>query len=472
MAWDRRAGGFNYYRSTGPTRCGCSRATRATRCATASRGKGPFESHPSGALLMKELKTPWINWHSPTANIPATAFAKNDPRRRHAWFTKRDRAERSRSSSTRRGRRSAAGPGRASPPAQAGRHRRPAAADHGADPRHADGQPDHDPHREPGARARQQLDLPATFFVDSEGLSDVLGLAPAAVLHRQGEDLREVPGEVRRPAGGRPGFVRKGDTHFCFLVPERAFEDQVVLREAIGIGLVSRRLAACLLMVDPWNPVFSDRRRALLRHVPGDGADRERQEQLLRATWRGRSSRPPRPRRAAPEAEFAKRWAVGRGLPRRVQPDPQPLLRQREARLKTQAGFDAYFKLAEERRQEFKAKMPIAEFPLLLPQTNIRARGRRCNATAPWRRADRAQARRLQHARPGSPTRTRPPGASASAGCSRHTSTAACRSSTTRRRRTRPPARRSRWSPGSRSPPPCATTPSQLERWKLGGPQP
>ena len=51
-----------------------------------------------------------------------------------------------------------------------------------------------------------------------------------------------------------------------------------------------------------------------------------------------------------------------------------------EARLKTQAGFDAYFKLAEERRQEFKAKMPIAEFPLLLPQTNIRAE-REKNAT-------------------------------------------------------------------------------------------
>ena len=117
--------------------------------------------------------------------------------------------------------------------------------------------------------------------------------------------------------------MRKGDTHFCFLVPERAFEDQAVLREAIEIGLVTKRLAACLLMVDPWNPIFSDRRRALLRHVPADGDDRERQEQLLR----GHGARDPQGRRdrAGDRAGGGVRQALGgrRGVPRRVQPDPR-----------------------------------------------------------------------------------------------------------------------------------------------------
>ena len=80
---------------------------------------------------------------------------------------------------------------------------------------------------------------------------------------------------------------------------------------------------------------------------------------------------------ASPEAEFAKRWAVGP----RFQRDFGQLLDGYydavTARLRTQAGFDAYFELAAERRQEFKAKMPIAEFPLLLPHTNITPRSRR-----------------------------------------------------------------------------------------------
>ena len=47
-----------------------------------------------------------------------------------------------------------------------------------------------------------------------------------------------------------------------------------------------------------------------------------------------------------------------------------------EAKLRTQAGFDAYFKLLEARRLRFKDTMPIAEFPLLLPSTNISATDR------------------------------------------------------------------------------------------------
>ena len=46
------------------------------------------------------------------------------------------------------------------------------------------------------------------------------------------------------------------------------------------------------------------------------------------------------------------------------------------ANLKTQAGFEPYFKLAEERRQTFD-ELRISEFPLLLPKTNIKRAPRR-----------------------------------------------------------------------------------------------
>ena len=150
-----------------------------------------------------------------------------------------------------------------------------------------------------------------------------------------------------------------------------------MLLEAIQIGLVTRRLAACLLMVDPWNPIFSDRRRALLEHVPSaatiaDGKSSFSGE-MARAILKAAESAAA----TAPEAEFAKRWAAGPRFQREFNRLLGDYYDAVSARLRTQAGFEAYFQLAEERRQEFKDKMPIAEFPLLLPRTNIAAKGRR-----------------------------------------------------------------------------------------------
>ena len=228
------------------------------------------------------------------------------------------------------------------------------------------------PRREPRARDADQR-RPAGDASSSTrtGCSDILGLDfPPPFVASAARSTRSAleKFDVRLEDG--QGFVQKGDTHFCFLVPERAFEDQVVLREAIEIGLVSKRLAACLLMVDPWNPVFSERRRALLRHVPATARDRERQEQLLGRAWRTRSSPPPSRRRPARRRrEFAERWAVGRRVPaRRSTGSSRATTTPSTTQLKTQAGFDAYFQLAEERRQRFKARCRSREFPLLLPQ--------------------------------------------------------------------------------------------------------
>lgn len=378
MAWDRKTGGFNYYRSTGRAAMWMLAGNSRDALRDASRGKGPFESHPSGALLMKELKTPWVNWHSPSANIPASAFPANDRRRRHAWFTKKHpggalafELDAARPAITRWAR------------ARFARLRKEGGTV--ARPRQIMGQilatptvnltTTHVESRalDPGS----DLDLPATFFVDSECLFDILGLAPPPFFTVKGRIYARCleKFDVRLEDGN--GFKQAGDTHFCFLVPERAFEDQVVLREAIEIGLVSKRLAACLLMVDPWNPVFSDRRRALLEHVPGSAkiangsssfsADMARA--ILKAAESAGSS--------SPEAEFARRWAAGSGFRGEFNRLLTGYYDAVKARLKTQAGFEAYFKLAEERRQEFRAKMPIAEFPLLLPHTNIRPRNRR-----------------------------------------------------------------------------------------------
>jgi hypothetical protein len=377
MAWDRKAGGFNYYRSTGDGAMWMFAGNSRDALRDLSRRKGPFESHRSGALLMKELKTPWINWHSPAANIPETAFAKNDPRRTHEWFTKKDpggalafELDAARPAMTRWAKARFAAlrkkGGTVTRPRQIMEQILDTPTVNLATT-HVESQ---------ALSPSVELDLPTTFFIDFEALSDLLGLDPPPPFTVSGRIYSRCleKFDVRMDDG--QGFTRKGDTHFCFLVPERAFEDQVVLREAVEMGLVSKRLATCLLMVDPWNPIFSAQRRALLRHVPAtavveDGKSsfsREMANNILKAAKVGPAG--------TPEAVFAKRWSVG---PRFTREFNRMLARYYRAvmrQLKAQSGFEGYFRLAEERRQIFN-QLPISEFPLLLPRTNIKRASRR-----------------------------------------------------------------------------------------------
>jgi hypothetical protein len=375
MAWDRKAGGFNYYRSTGNAMWMFGGNSRdALR--DSSRGKGPFESHRSGALLMKELKSPWINWHSPDANIPETAFRPTDPRRTHKWFTEKEPG------------------GGLTLETEAARPAITRWAKERFKKLRKDGGPVTRPrmimeqildtptvniattHNESGAlQPADQLDLPATFFVDSEGLADTLGLTPPPFFTVSGRIYAKCLDkfDVRLEEGL---FAQMGDSHFCFLVLERGFEDQVVLRQAIEIGLVTKRLAASLLMVDPWNPIFSDRRRALLNHVPATASIEDGKSSfssdMARAILKAAKAGPA----GTPEAEFAERWKVGANFKGPFGRILNRYYKAVTAKLATQAGFEGYFKLNEERRQTFKATMPIAEFPLLLPHTNITATGR------------------------------------------------------------------------------------------------
>jgi hypothetical protein len=377
MAWNRRRGGFNYYRSTGDPAMWMFAGNSRDALRGGSRGKGPFESHPSGALLMKELKLPWQNWHSPQANIAVTAFARNDPRRRHRWFTEKEPGgayilefDAARPAITRWARRRFIELRR-----RGGRV---------AEPRLVMEQILDTPtvnmvtsfRESRSLRDRDAVDLPPTFFVDSDALALLLGLEFPPFFSVRGKAYKRALQKFDvRIEDGR-GFTQPGDTHFCFLALERAFEDQEVLREATEIGLLTRRLAACLLMVDPWNPIFSVRRRALLAHVPASATiaggkssfSREMASNILAAAEGNPGS---------PEAEFAERWGVGPQFRRPFNRLLKTYYRGVEAKLKRQAGFDAYFQLLEERRLRFKDTMPIAEFPLLLPSTNVSARGRR-----------------------------------------------------------------------------------------------
>ena len=313
MGWERGTGGFNFYRSTGIPRCGCSPATRG-RATRSEPRQGPVREPPERraadegaqdaveqlALAGREHPGDRVRHERPAAHAPLVHEEGSGRRPRLELEAARPAITRwanARFTTLR---------------TRGGTVTRP--ADHGADPRHADGQPDHHPHREPGA-ARPARSTSRPRSLSTRRGCRTCSASPRRRFHGHREDLRGLEKFDVRIEDGRGS--PQGDTHFCFLVPERAFEDQVVLREAIEMGLVSKRLAACLLMVDPWNPIFSDRRRALLAHVPRHRDDRE----AARAPSRRHGANDPRGRRArraeSPEAEFAARWKAGTGSRRR-----------------------------------------------------------------------------------------------------------------------------------------------------------
>jgi hypothetical protein len=321
---------------------------------------------------MKELKVPWVHWDSSFAPINATAFRPDDERRQHPWFTNKQpggayafefevarpaiaRWAKARFEALR------AMPGPIERPARiieqivttptiniVSSIRESQAATISAKP----------------------IELPGTFFVDADGLAKVGLQGPPQLAITGPIYARALQSfDVRLSDGG--GFSQPGDTHFAFAVPERGLEDVVVLQEALAMGLVTRRLAACLLMTDFPNPIFSERRAALLAHVPqsalvANGASSFSQE-MADAILAVAAGAPD----GAPEREFAERWEVGEDFDDMLNGLLRAYYDAVSALLETQEGFDDYFRLAESRRQRVRDTMPIFESPLLFATTNI-----------------------------------------------------------------------------------------------------
>jgi hypothetical protein len=122
---------------------------------------------------------------------------------------------------------------------------------------------------------KPELALPNSFFFDEDGisfaasqLSDLTVLPSSEItvlssLYVAALDELQVHVEA-----SEDGPSVSGDTHFAFLVPERAFEDLAVVEVLVRREVLSPRLALCLLMVDFTNPVFSPVRAGLLPLFP------------------------------------------------------------------------------------------------------------------------------------------------------------------------------------------------------------
>jgi hypothetical protein len=370
LGWDPENRVYQYYERRSGAWIWAGDSGHALKAAT--RGKGPFDSHVNGSLVMKELKFPWAHWHSMSASIQEDALAPNDPLRTESLFTQKKGAEDFETRVVKPG------------ITRWGNARLDKAIV-------ADGTISDVPFLMRQvletttvnlASSRQQsrlvredsrLILPTTFFFDADALLDEIGLDPQL-------DPISVAGRLYLESLERYEFAlvddegtawQKSDTFFAFLVPEPAFEDLDVLSQLLERDILTPRFAACLLMVDFPNPVFSTRRQHLMRYVPDQARLTDRGSDLpsivVEAIEAAEPGLPPQ----SPEKEFLDNWRL-------TEPEWRAAFEQRieqyfqalAAKASTEEGFDGFVRLADSRRREFRRR-PLAEFGLTLPTTNI-----------------------------------------------------------------------------------------------------
>jgi hypothetical protein len=356
IAWSEKDRAFHYFeRKTGAWGW-AGNSFHALSAPT--RGQGPFDSHINGSLVMKELKAPWSHWHSADSHIPRSLFGPAAEFNTDPLFQDLDGAEFLEGI------------------VRAGIDR----WTDGRFARHLMGgtlielpnylrqllwctsvnlvsstQSFHDP-------SAKRFNLPSTFFFDADALDFLVAeLDPAADVLPS--ERLTVDAQLYRDAiansqmhildDEEPPHEVVGDTNFAFLVPERAAEDQVVVRELVAREVLSARLALCLLLVDFSNPVFSPRRAALLRHVPASVAAGARGAALDTALIDAIQT--PASQQGSPEAELLDLW----NRPDILKRAGEMLSTYNAAmnqRLKSPDGVGDLLRLAASRRQVLKTR--------------------------------------------------------------------------------------------------------------------
>lgn len=367
IAWDAAHEVYHFYQRLGQAWAWAGHSWDAL--APDTRGKGPFDSHISGAMVMKELKAPWIHWHSQASSITLDALSPTDPLRTEALFLQRTGAERLEQDVVRPGIRRW-NEARFKTCFQGGvLSRAPEFFRQVLDTTTVNlaSAPEDRTQVLPG----RIIHLPLSFFFNDDALLNLLRLP--AVLQRPEVDAAIYAQclQQHQVAIAERNFLFPGDTHFVFLVPEPAFEDHIVLQKLVRLQLLPPKLAAALLMVDFTNPVFSPRRASLLSHVPPEirvvGGISDLAERIVASIQAAGAPA------GSAEEEFLANWNLDDNawpsvLARRIEGYMGHVLQA----LQSFTTFDPLFQLAESRRREFRRR-PLFEFNLTLPITNIPA---------------------------------------------------------------------------------------------------
>lgn len=359
IAWSETQGAFHFFERGAAGWAWAGNSFHALE--PGSRGQGPFDSHINGGLVMKELKAPWLHWHSQSGGIPRELVFGSPEARNHPLFARLEGAEvleqAVRTGIRRWTRRRIRSHLQAGSLSQVEWYARQVLWTTSVNIVSS----------EVVARRLDtvaELALPRTFFFDEDGIREAASQLDENVDVTPGHEF-VVDGRAYRAALAALGMQVEaglekdppvaavaGDTEFAFAVPERAFEDQAVIAELMRVEVLSPRLALCLLMVDFSNPVFSPVRAALLAHFPAGiaagNAGAALDQHVIRSARQAAGE-------AAAEQQLLALWD---------DPDLLGAVQRRlasfaaavQARLRTADGLRELLQLADSRRKAFRER--------------------------------------------------------------------------------------------------------------------
>lgn len=365
IAWSERDRAFHFFERKAGGWAWAGNSFHALSPLT--RGLGPFDSHINGSLVMKELKRPWSHWHTAENGIPRDSIGEvfvKDP-----LFARLDGAEELEGT------------------VRTGISRwTESRIEHDLTDGTLTQLPSYfrqvlwctsvnlvssgDVFND---TSKSHFDLPTTFFYDADAVEFLIGEIDDAADVLPGDRLTVDAALYRAAVTSAAIVVRddetpphhvSGDTHFAFLVPERAEEDQAVLRELVTTGVVNPRLALCLILVDFANPVFSPGRAALLRHIPESaeaGNDDQALTDIVTSAILAANGQP-----GSPEAEFLEWWTARDLLAATAEAFASYHAALRD-RLATPDGISDVLRLATSRRKVLEDKRTLFEFHATLP---------------------------------------------------------------------------------------------------------
>jgi hypothetical protein len=291
MGWDETKQLFNYYeRGLDPDqqpvwhwKGDSSHAWQAH-----TRSHACFRCHRNGEVNMKELRVPWQNWHSQTSSIKPESIAPDSPLRTDPIYAIRpenhflrggDELEKIIIQWIRRTNASKLAFYRTGAITAESllepffRTTTLALITSTEQSKSVGGLP---------------ITLPVSFFIDQRGLSDTGELSCRSMM-TFADKIRLPRNEYRtylQVFGFRleqPGTYLEspGDTHFAFAAPEVPRVDYDLISQMVAVGIVSRRMATILMLIDFPNPVYSPVREALYKRLlskplataPGDRLD-------------------------------------------------------------------------------------------------------------------------------------------------------------------------------------------------------
>jgi hypothetical protein len=366
MGWDPTKKAFNFYRSPqGGTWTWKGDTRSAFR--PASAGKGCFQCHVHGTTIMKELRSPWNNWHSQAASIPPEAIPSLEIRNSPLFLNKSQAEE---LEPLVKGWISTAMTELVKDAVKGDRIND---ANLLLRPLFETDTVNLQSSQQRSRGLSRTMDLPPDFFLNFQAFSNLFGLETLpsfnGLVDRSKYQAAVQAFDFRLSDGA--GFTQAGDTHFGFLVPVPSESDMALVRQLVGQQVIIRHFALSVLLVDFPNPVYSSARRGLWKYVPAVGHVRDGgtdlAERTARAIVQAAASTPP----DSPERQFIANWDR---TPDQLRADAESRIQGYQAaillRLKTQDGVNDYTRLAESRRRRFAATA-LDEFPLLLPKTNL-----------------------------------------------------------------------------------------------------